>query len=377
MITKELEELGKPYKIFTDNVENDTYKQFFDAMKLDDVVKGALMPDCHFGYTLPIGSVIASESKIYASFVGFDIGCGVCAVNTTFKKQDIIDNADQIFSLIYRNVPVGFTHNKEPVEWNKATDLDRTKFLDEAFLKSGLLQLGTLGGGNHFIEIGYDESDTVWIIVHSGSRGLGHTTASHYMKKACFLHTGVNKAKDGHYGFHIESKDGLDYIKDLNFCLAFALKNRAVLIERTVKAISHVCDGGRSETFINRNHNHAVLEKGLWVHRKGATHAQKGMEGVIPGNMRDGSFIVEGLGNEDSLWSSSHGAGRALSRKKAKATIKIEDFKKEMQGITARVKMDTIDESPGAYKDIFYVMNEQKELVKVIHHVQPLINIKG
>lgn len=188
----------------------------------------------------------------------------------------------------------------------------------------------------------------------------------------------TGKAKDGHYPLVSDSDEGKDYIHDLEFALQFALFNRKTILSRVEKSMRDCCDGSCDwGSLINRNHNHAEFKDGMWIHRKGATHAEAGMMGVIPGNMRDGSFIVEGKGNPDSLWSSSHGAGRVLGRRQAKETLAMEDFKNAMEGITAKVVQSTIDESPMAYKDIFEVMDNQKELVEVKHRVVPLINIKA
>jgi tRNA-splicing ligase RtcB len=242
--------------------------------------------------------------------------------------------------------------------------------------KNGNLQLGTLGSGNHFIEIGVDEFNEIWIIIHSGSRGVGHGCAIYYMQLA---HPN-NKAGEGHYGFDVNSNEGKNYIKDLNFCLEYALLNRKIMLNLVDDAIS---DCGIQcyydpKVLINRNHNHAETKDGKkWIHRKGATHAEKDMLGIIPGNMRDGSFIIKGLGNEDALCSSSHGAGRILGRKKAKKKLNLEEFSQTMEGIVANVSENTLDESPMAYKDIFKVMEFQKDLVKVLKHVKPILNVKG
>jgi len=229
---------------------------------------------------------------------------------------------------------------------------------------------------NHFIEIGIDDYDCPWIIIHSGSRGVGHGCATHYMKTA---HPN-NKAGEGHYGFMVDSDNGKNYIKDLNFCLDFALLNRKVMLRLVVDSIKQLgieCSGDW-ENMINRNHNHAESKDGIhWIHRKGATHAENGMLGVIPGNMRDGSFIVRGLGNEDALCSSSHGAGRVLGRRKAKENLDLNEFKDTMEGIVANVDSGTLDESPMAYKNIFDVMRLQDGLVDVITHIKPIINVKG
>lgn len=363
----------KHYRIFAEVLEQTALAQFESAMQQPFALMGALMPDAHTGYSLPIGSVVATDGFVVPAWVGYDIGCGMCAVPTTFKRDDVVDNADRIFNSIYRGVPVGFTHNQNDSVWD-FSDLPRTEDMETAFAKNGLKQLASLGGGNHFIEIGYDENNTVWIIIHSGSRGIGHATATRYMRMA----SGDGKAREGHFGFNVTSQEGIAYITDLNFCLAFALENRRQLIQRVVREMAHTCQGDAQwDALINRNHNHAELKSGMWIHRKGATHAEAGMMGVIPGNMRDGSFIVEGKGNRDALWSSSHGAGRVMSRTEAERVLTVEAFASTMGGIKAKVEQSTLDESPMAYKDIFDVMRQQDELVRVVHHVKPLINIKG
>jgi tRNA-splicing ligase RtcB len=187
-----------------------------------------------------------------------------------------------------------------------------------------------------------------------------------------------NKVRDGHHGFRVESDHGQAYINDLNWALQFALENRKQMMAAVIQAMQKHCDGSAAwDSLINRNHNHAEERDGLWIHRKGATHAEEGMMGVIPGNMRDGSFIVRGKGNPDALWSSSHGAGRVMGRKQATKELSTEDFVETMQGVIALVGDSTLDESPMAYKDIFEVMRLQADLVKVVAHVKPIINIKG
>lgn len=364
----------KDIHIFAEVVEPEALKQFESAMAQPFAVKGALMPDAHVGYSLPIGAVVATDGVVLPAWVGYDIGCGMCAVPTSFQRADVVKNAQKIFKSIYRSIPVGFRHNKKDSVWDYS-DLPHTAALAEIFSKhDGLKQLASLGSGNHFIEIGYDEEDVVWIIIHSGSRGIGHAVATHYMKLA----SGNGKAREGHFGFAVDSPEGQDYIVDLNFCLAFALENRHRMIQRVVREMAYYCDGSADwDRLINRNHNHAELKDGLWIHRKGATHAEAGMMGVIPGNMRDGSFIVEGKGNPDALWSSSHGAGRVLGRKEAQRSLTIEQFTTSMQGVVAKVDSRTLDESPFAYKDIFEVMRQQSEMVRIKHHVRPIINIKG
>lgn len=368
----------KQYKIYSDSIEGKALSQFHDAMKQDCVVRGALMPDAHAGYTLPIGAVVATDGVIFPSFVGYDVGCGVCAIRTTFDKELVKAHAKPIFDAIYKAVPVGFSHNKVTSGWCGLKDLPRTGFVDDILKQKGSSDLHSLGGGNHFIEIGFDESDAVWVVIHSGSRNMGHTVGKYYMGVA----SGDGRAREGFYGLAVDSAAGRDYIADMAFCLEYALENRLGMIRRTIGAIRAAGVSGDAVawgTLINRNHNHAEMKDGLWIHRKGATHAEDGMMGVIPGSMRDGSFIVRGKGNPESLCSSSHGAGRVMGRAEAKRSLDMDVFVREMadRGIQARVESATLDESAGAYKDIFEVMAMQADLVDVIHHIKPLINIKG
>ncbi|MBI4667103.1 MAG: RtcB family protein [Nitrospinae bacterium] len=366
----------KPIKIFGENLDAGTLEQFYSAINQPFAVKGVLLPDAHVGYSLPIGAVVATDGVILPAWVGYDIGCGMCAVKTPLMMDEVEPHRVDIFKSIYRAVPTGFDHNKRPEPWDYEK-IPMTPTLKKIFEReNGLTQLASLGGGNHFIEISHDEEGRVWVVVHSGSRHVGHSVATLYMKQA----SGSEKAKEGHYGFQVKSNAGQDYITDMNFCLKFALENRKRIIERVLREVYYYTRRGEQpETleFINRHHNHAEEKEGLWIHRKGATHAEAGMEGVIPGNMRDGSFITVGKGNKESLCSSSHGAGRAMSRNKAKENISMDSFKNQLSGVTARVERATLDEAPGAYKDIFEIMRLQKDLVDVKHHLKPVINIKG
>ena len=376
-----LSALGKPFHIYADvkTLEARALQQFMDVMQHEAIVQGALMPDAHTGYTLPIGGVVASKGMIFPSFVGYDIGCGMIAVPTTYSMEEI-DTPEMkswVFKQIYRDVPVGFNHRKHEEPWDYS-DLEYTKIIKYLIEdKKALSQLGTLGGGNHFIEIGHDEHGSIWIVIHSGSRNLGYRTAEHYMKEA---HP-EKKSWEGVYGFDANSNPGKEYIADMNFALEFALENRVRMIQYMEASFKRFLSGKILwKEMINRNHNHAEPDKaGRWIHRKGATHAEEGMLGVVPGNMRDGSFIVKGKGNPQSMSSSSHGAGRIKSRTQAEKDIKLEDFKRIMQeaGVMAKVNPRTIDESPGVYKCIFTVMGMQKDLVEVLQHVKPLINVKA
>lgn len=367
----------KPHTIYSDAIEGKALAQFFDALKQDWAVKGALMPDAHAGYSLPIGAVVAAEGVVVPAWVGFDIGCGVLAAPTSFSAEAVRAAARRIFDGIYKRVPTGFTHNSKAAPWVAGEALPRSGAMQQILDRKGMGDLHSLGGGNHFIEIAADETDRVWIVIHSGSRNLGHTVATHYMKLA----SGDGKAREGHYTLPENSVDGRNYIADLAFCLEYALENRMGMVSRIEAAIQSEIRVGKVqwEGVINRCHNLAEKKDGLWIHRKGATHAEDGMPGVIPGSMRDGSFVVRGKGNPDSLCSSSHGAGRVMGRAEAKRTLDLATFKKDMEdrGIQARVDDSTLDESAGAYKDVFAVMAMQRDLVDVVHHLKPLINIKG
>lgn len=362
---------NKQLTIYCDYADPAALAQMYDALKQPYSVKGAIMPDCHKGYTLCIGGVIATKDVIVPSYIGFDIGCGMCAVKTNITKSDLL-NLDGIHKEIHDVIPVGNSVHKDPKNWKF---IDHTEVAEKIYNeRKGAFQLGTLGGGNHFAEIGYDEDDAVWVTIHSGSRGVGHGIASHYMAVA----SNSTEAKEGHFALDVNSNDGKDYIKDLEFALQFALDNRKTMMKEILNVLSkNVGFKVKEELFINRNHNHAELKDGLWIHRKGATHAEYGMLGVIPGNMRDGVFVVKGKGCEDSLCSSSHGAGRVMGRFKAKKSLSLEKFEEDMKNVVASVSKSTLDEAPDAYKDIFEVMRQQDDLVEIIAYVKPLISVKG
>ncbi len=365
--------------IFSNYIDAKAIAQMYTAMEPDWAIKGALLPDAHLGYGLPIGGVLAAQEHVVPSFVGYDIGCGVGAVKTVFSREDIQENALEVYKAIKQAIPVGFNIRKSPVlpDVYYAFKFPNVSETCKEILQShkAAHAIGTLGGGNHFIEVGYDDTNAVWIIVHSGSRGPGHMLATHYMRIA-----GGGKVREGVWPLRADSTEGKEYIADLAIMLEYALWNRRVILNDVFCAINKTLET-RIEllpvNLINRNHNHAELKDGLWIHRKGATHAELGMHGVIPGNMRDGSFITIGKGNADSLYSSSHGAGRKLGRKIAKETLSIEEFQNTMEGITCCANACTLDESPMAYKNVFQVIAEQLDLLDVVTHVKPIVNVKG
>lgn len=360
-------------------IEEQALSQFHDAINRPWAVKAALMPDSHLGYSLPIGGVVAVEDHILPQWVGYDIGCGMSAVKTVYNVSYFTPHIKQyVHTMIHQHIPIGLGRSHTDVQQIEI-DLPCTDVCKKLFEQKGLRDFGTLGSGNHFIEIGVDEADNVWIIIHSGSRGFGYAVAEHYMKIA-------NDNKEGqHNPLHVNSEEGQAYINDMNFCLQFALENRYKMLydigHILVREIERVAGDGYAalslDTLINRNHNHAELKDGLWIHRKGATHSEHGMLGVIPGSMASGSYIVKGKGNADSLCSSSHGAGRRFNRNHARRTLDLQTFKKQMENIVADVGQKTLDESPNAYKDVTEVLAAQHELIEIISHIRPLINVKG
>jgi len=370
------------------NPGKETMSQFENCYNQPFVVKAALMPDAHSGYVAPIGSVLITKEYIVPSWVGYDIGCGMTAVKLTNKDilKKINENSMKIYNQVKNNVPMGLgkinNSGKISPEAEKQFQLLVQKFKQGAhnknilnFIESGkaLQYLGSLGHGNHFIEISYDKNDA-WIVVHSGSRGVGHKIATEYMKKSA----GKNKGFEETYPLHEDSTLGKEYLNILDFGLEFALLNRMEIIKKVVKSIEQVLKEKIDYAlWVNKNHNHAIKEHGLYVHRKGATPAKKDERGVIPANMKDGSFLVKGLGNKKFLESSSHGAGREYSRKEAREKISLENFKEEMKGITGTISESTLDEAPDAYKNIFQVMKAQEKSVKVLKQLKPIINWKG
>jgi tRNA-splicing ligase RtcB (3'-phosphate/5'-hydroxy nucleic acid ligase) len=376
-------------KIFDYSIDADeeTLRQFRECYSEDFVKSAALMPDAHKGYAAPIGAVLLTKGIVVPAWVGFDIGCGMIAIK--IKGKDILkkiqENREEIYNKILSRIPMGVGEYQKEKKISEKTQEEFKKLLKKFqqgphdknilnMLKSTCLKnLGTLGGGNHFIEIGYYKKE-VWLIIHSGSRGIGHKVAKKYM-------IGASKSKDDYektFPLDVNSQLGKEYLNVLDFALEYALLNRLEMSYKIIETIEQILkEKLKTELWVNRNHNHAVFEKGFYIHRKGATPAKRGERGIIPGNMRDGSFLVSGLGNAKFLNSSSHGAGRALSRKQAKLNINLEDFKKSMEGIRGTISAKTLDEAPMAYKDINKVMHAQEKSVKIIKHILPIINWKG
>tara|TARA_Y100000310_G_scaffold177413_1_gene177504 strand:- start:1105 stop:2238 length:1134 start_codon:yes stop_codon:yes gene_type:complete len=364
----------------------ETLKQFKHCCEQDFVVEAALMPDAHSGYVAPIGAVLVTKDNLVPSWVGYDIGCGVTAAQL---KEDVLTqvkkHAKEIYEEVNRTIPMGKGKLTPPNEVGEETQKELKKLIEKfmkgpydedvlAFLqKRAIRHIGSLGSGNHFIELGFEGKDA-WIVVHSGSRGIGHRVAQGYMKKSANKEKGYEET----HPLKLSSKLGKEYQNVLNFGLDFALLNRLEMIKKVVKAIEKVLDKKvKYEIWVNKNHNHAIPYGEYYIHRKGATPAKRNEKGVIPGNMRDGCFLVKGKGNKEFIQSSSHGAGRAYSRTQARQDFTLEQFKKSMKGITGTVENFTLDEAPMAYKNIFDVMEAQKDSVSIVKHVKPIINWKG
>jgi len=373
---------------FAINPDKETLKQFKSCYSEKYVIKAALMPDAHSGYVAPIGSVLITKDYLVPSWVGFDIGCGMTAAKLPKKiLEQLKSNANKIYSEVKKNVPMGLGEiHKSESTLTKETKEEFNKILEEfkkgpynkqvlQFLESGkaMRNLGSLGHGNHFLSLNEDKKGNPWIVVHSGSRAVGYWAAKFYMQQSAGKKEGFEET----HPLHKDSKEGLEYQNLLNFGLEFAKLNRLEMIRQTVISIEKVLRQKIKFTiWTNKNHNHALKEKGLFVHRKGATPAKRGEKGIIPANMRDGSFLVEGKGSSKFLSSSSHGAGRAMSRTEAKKKINLESFQKEMReaGVIGNFSKDSLDEAPQAYKNINEVLEKQKQSIKVVNHLKPFIN---
>ena len=381
---------GKKIPIYSwcNELEESAMKQAIDLSYLPFAYKRlCLMPDCHTGYGMPIGGVIALRGAVIPNCVGVDIGCGMIAVKTSLREISI-GTLKAIMSLIRLNVPVGFNHHKEDRIW-EGFELAPDIGIIKQELNSAKKQLGTLGGGNHFIEIQKGDDGHIWIMIHSGSRNFGLKIAHHYNKIATELCTQWYsdippiKGQDGLAFLPLNTPEAKEYLECMNFALSFALANRRLMMEECKKAFLDVCDC-TFEDPINIHHNYAAMEyhecQNLMVHRKGATSARKGELGIIPGSQGTNSYIVEGLGNPSSFQSCSHGAGRKISRKYARENLSLENEKKilEDQGIIHSIRQQKdLDEASSAYKNIQDVMEAQKDLVNIKVKLTPLAVIKG
>jgi tRNA-splicing ligase RtcB len=351
----------------------------------------ALMPDCHSGYGMPIGGVVATKGVIVPNMVGVDIGCGVAAIPLALEAKALTEDIlKKIIGGAREVIPVGFSHHEKPQYSVIYGDAPKDIEVVAQHLEKSKYQLGTLGGGNHFIEIQADNEGQVWLMVHSGSRNLGKQVADHFNKKAKQLNekyfSSVNSTVDLAF-LPTDTQEGQDYLRAMNFCLEFARANREMMIDRLFEMVAYILGAAQPKGFINVHHNYAALENhfgsNVWVHRKGATKAQKGDICLIPGSMGTATYVAVGEGNPDSFMSCSHGAGRVMSRTKANETISIEQADKSSEGVvfgrwgTDRKGRAGVSECPLAYKNIEDVMGNQEDLVRPAYKLRPLAVMKG
>jgi tRNA-splicing ligase RtcB len=349
----------------------------------------ALMPDCHVGYGMPIGGVIACPEAVIPNAVGVDIGCGVMALETDCPVEEITETLlREWIRRVRMLIPVGFEHRKSPLEWEGWTRAPLRCPPIRQELESARRQLGTLGGGNHFIEAQASGGGALWLMIHSGSRNFGLQIAEHYHAAAlawCRAHKTELPASDLAYLPLDEEKAG-DYLDAMNFALAFAAQNRQCMMDAAAEAL---CDltGGNEIRRINVHHNYCALEKhfgrDVMVHRKGATSAVAGQPGIVPGSMGSASYIVRGRGAPESFNSCSHGAGRRMGRNEANRKLTLEECNRAMNGVVFeswqrdRKGRRDLSEAPPAYKDIDEVMAAQNDLVETAERLRPLAVIKG
>jgi len=344
----------------------------------------AQMADGHFGFGMPIGCVLASRGVVIPNAVGVDIGCGMAAVRTSLPEigrddlQAIVDQIKQV-------VPAGFGKHESPIEEPPALQrFDKGPVASEQ-RENAMRSLGTLGGGNHFIEIQAGSDGRVWVMLHSGSRNLGLKVAKHYNKLAIELnerwYSSVNRKSDLAF-LPVATEAGRAYIHEMLYCVAYASENRKLLLSRIQQVFEQVLGDVEFDQSLDIAHNYAALEQhfgaDVWVHRKGATRARKGEMGIIPGSMGTASYIVTGLGNAASFMSCSHGAGRRMGRKQAIKQLDLAEERAKLAGVINDVTQQVdLDEAPGAYKDIDEVMRNQVDLVRAGVKLQPLASVKG
>lgn len=359
-----------------------------------------VMPDVHYGFGATVGSVIAMEQAVAPAAVGVDIGCGMTAVRTTLRADQLPDDLGTIRSGIERAVPVGFAaHRDEPRMIGRHANLAaRLKEQMQGFtnLRAGetarslvrsksehktIRQVGTLGGGNHFIELCVGDDDRVWVTLHSGSRGIGNQLANVHIKTAQALEHNQGIVDRDLAVFLAGTPEMEAYLADLWWAQAYALLNRDVMLQAVCDELEHRIEGIGFEEPIKCHHNYVAVETydetELIVTRKGAIRAGAGDLGIIPGSMGTGSYIVRGLGNPASYESASHGAGRRMSRGQARRSYTAEDLAQQTTGVECRKDEGVVDEIPAAYKDIDSVIDAQRDLVDVVARLQTVLCVKG
>ena len=395
---------GVPIKMWTRGVpvEPSARQQLENAARLPVVFRHiAAMPDVHFGIGATVGSVIPTIKAIIPAAVGVDIGCGMMACKTTLRAEDLPDNLGPLRSAIERAVPHGGGprgRGRDPGAWENPPDqVDRAwagladEFKELCELHPRLEKtnnhkhLGTLGTGNHFVEVCLDEDGFVWFMLHSGSRGVGNAIGTHFIQLArqdAEQHQRNLPDRDLAY-FEEGARYFGDYVKAVGWAQRFALKNREVMMANLIGTVRKVIAKpfGAHVEAVNCHHNYVQKERhfgeDVFVTRKGAVSAKRGELGIIPGSMGARSYIVRGLGNPESFESCSHGAGRVMSRTEAKKRFTVEDQRRATEGVECRKDAAVIDEIPMAYKDIDAVMAAQQDLVEVVHTLKQIVCVKG
>ncbi|MCV2365903.1 RtcB family protein [Paucibacter sp. DJ1R-11] len=393
---------GVPLKMWTRGVpiEPEAKRQLTNAARLPIVFKHvAAMPDVHFGIGATVGSVIPTIKAIIPAAVGVDIGCGMMACKTTLRAEDLPDNLAPLRAAIERAVPHGRAPgNRDPGAWQKPPGSVDTAWsqLEPEF--KGICRsypklektnhhkhLGTLGSGNHFIEVCLDEAGAVWFMLHSGSRGVGNAIGTMFIelaKQDAMRHQANLPDRDLAY-FEEGSRYFGDYVRAVSWAQKYAAMNREVMMRRVIEAAKTVLHKNFQSHIeaVNCHHNYVQREQhfgeDVFVTRKGAVSAKAGQLGIIPGSMGARSFIVRGKGNPESFESCSHGAGRVMSRGDAKRSFTLADHRAATEGVECRKDKDVLDETPAAYKDIDAVMAAQADLVDVVHTLKQVVCVKG
>jgi len=375
-----------PIKSWVSDLEEGALEQTKNLANLPFSFKHvALMPDAHLGYGMPIGGVLATQGVVIPNAV--DIGCGMCVIRTSLNDIDG-DTLKKIMGLIRKRVPVGFKHHRTPQDESSMATTKKDMYVVNIEYEAALLQLGTLGGGNHFIEIQKGSDGRIWIMIHTGSRNIGYTVAKYYNDIAKNInekwYSKVTKEMELAF-LPLETQEAKYYMNEMQYCVDFAFANRRVMMEKIKNVFYEILDSELAfGNLINIAHNYAAMEHhfghNVLVHRKGATSAREGEIGIIPGSQGTKSYIVKGLGNAESFNSCSHGAGRKMGRKQAIRELNLEDEIKKLNdlGVIHGIRNEKdLDEAAGAYKDIDIVMENQKDLVEIVVELTPMAVIKG
>jgi tRNA-splicing ligase RtcB (3'-phosphate/5'-hydroxy nucleic acid ligase) len=396
-IRQVIQEESRPVKIWTDEFDERARQQLVNIAKLPFIHHHvAAMPDVHTGIGATVGSVIATHKAIIPAAVGVDIGCGMCAARTSLTANDLGEKSlKRVFDQISRDVPVGRAQHKEeraliaaakPFEPTLGEMTAKHPQLLKAFGKfsNWICQMGSLGGGNHFIEVCLDEANHVWVMLHSGSRGIGNAIGHYFIELArrdverWFIHL-----PDRDLAYFPEGTEHFDdYVEAVSWAQAYARENRDQMMRLVLAALArHLPAFEVTSEVVNCHHNYVEREHhfdaNVWVTRKGAIRAREGELGIIPGSMGARSYIVRGKGNPESFQSCAHGAGRRMSRTQAEKQYTEADLAHQTEGVICRKDKGVIDEIPGAYKDIDKVMANQEDLVDVVHTLKQVVCVKG